>query len=133
MKKLMPHKIALVVAAIAVGSAGISADALARGGGGGGGGGHGGGGFGGGGHIGGGFGGGHIAGGFSGGHLNGATRLGSSGAQRFSGSYGRRGAGHRGHVRSFGLGAPYYDYGYDYGSCQPYGYYRRSQWPYDCY
>src|SRR5882724_11860731 len=67
MKRPKLHKIAIVLAAIAVGSAGISADALARGVGGGG---HTGGGFGGG-HMGGGFGGGHMGGGFSGGHIGG--------------------------------------------------------------
>src|SRR4051812_19837407 len=57
MKKLAWHRVAVVVAALAVGSAAVSSSALARGGGGGGGGGHGGGGMGMGGGHGGGFGG----------------------------------------------------------------------------
>ena len=58
------HKIAIIVAAIAVGSAGIATDAFARGGGGGS---H----VGGGGHFGGGMGEGHFGGAMSGGHFGG--------------------------------------------------------------
>ena len=61
MKKLALHKVVTLVAAVALGSACIANDALARGGGGGYGGGHGGGGFGGSGY-GDGHGGGHIGG-----------------------------------------------------------------------
>jgi hypothetical protein len=69
MRKFALHKVAIIVAALAVGSAGIATDAFARGGGGGGGG-HGGGG--GGGHFGGGgMGGGHFGGGMGGGHFGG--------------------------------------------------------------
>ena len=67
MKKFALHRIAVVVMAIALGSAAIATDAVARGGGGGG---HGGGGMGGG-HFGGGIGGGHFGGGMGGGHFGG--------------------------------------------------------------
>jgi hypothetical protein len=65
----MLRKTMIVLATAAALTAGLSADALARGGGGGGGG-HGGG-FGGGAHMGGGFGGAHMGGGFGGGHVGG--------------------------------------------------------------
>src|SRR5260370_27001009 len=75
-KKFVLHRIAIIVAAIAVGSAGIATDALARGGGGGGhGGGFGGAHFGGmgGGHYGGAIGGGHYGGAMGGEHLGGTA------------------------------------------------------------
>src|SRR5882724_3140499 len=146
MKRPKLHKIAIVLAAIAVGSAGISADALARGVGGG----HTGGGFGGG-HMGGGFGGGHTGGGFSGGHIGrgfGGGHTGGGGlgtAQvggRFGGSHisGGHIGGHIGgrphfggwggsrHRHRFGYGGLYYDY----GSCLPLDdYYSYRRWPYD--
>jgi hypothetical protein len=128
MKRPKLHKIAIVLAAIAVGSAGISADALARGVGGG----HMGGGFGGG-HMGGGFGGGHIGGGgpgtahvgggFGGSHIGGGHVGGSLGNRPHFGGWG--GGRHR---HRFGYGGAYYDY----GSCWPldddYSYRR---WTYD--
>ena len=81
-KNSMLHKIAIVVAAVALGSVIVSTDALARSGGGG--------------HMGGGhIGGGHIGGGAVGGHF---------GGQRFGGGFARHG-----HIRGFG--GPYYDFG----------------------
>src|SRR5215467_661957 len=91
----MLHRIAIMVAAIAVGSAGIATDALARGGNGGGGGG---------GHFGGGMGGGHF-GRMGGGHFGGAMS---------EGYLGGIGVGHLGgraeHRRYRGWG-PYGYYG----------------------
>ena len=81
------HRIAIIVATIAVGSAGIATDAFARGGGGGS---H----VGGGGHFGGGMGEGHFGGAMSGGHFGGRAEH-----QRY------------GHYRDWG--APYGYYGYD--------------------
>ena len=143
MRKVMMHKIAFVVAAIAVGSAGVSADALARGGGGGGGGGgHMGGG--GGEHMGGsGFGGGSAMfmphGGFGGGHFGG----GGFGGGHMGAGFGRQqfaasdhfGDGHRG--REFGGDRRFFRHGHirvfgDNGYCGPYGYYR-SWDPYYCW
>src|SRR6266403_4695340 len=73
-KKFVLHRIAIIVAAIAVGSAGIATDALARGGGGGG-------------HFGGGMGAAHF-GGMGGGHFGGAMgggHLGRIGGEHFGG------------------------------------------------
>ena len=93
MKKFLLHRIAIIVAAIAVGSAGIATDAFARGGGGGG---HFGGGMGGG-HFGGAMGGGHFGGGIGGDHFGGRAE-----DQRF------------GHYRGWGAPYGYYgDSGYD--------------------
>jgi hypothetical protein len=93
----MLHRIAIMIAAIAVGSAGIATDAFARGGGGGG-------------HFGGGMGGGHFGGAMSGGHLGGigGGHLGGIGGGHFGGR-----AEHQryGHYR--GWGAPYGYYGDD--------------------
>jgi hypothetical protein len=103
-KKLALHKIAIIVAAMAVVGAGISTDALARGGGGhGGGGGHFGGGMGGG-HFG-GMGGGHFGGGMGGGHL------GRIAGEHFGGE-----AEHQHFGEHRGWGARYGNYG-DYDSC----------------
>jgi hypothetical protein len=94
MKKLALHKIVVLIAALAVGSASIAGDALARGGGGGGGGGFGGGGGGGfgggGGHGGDGFGGGGPGGGGFGGHPGGlgGGHMGGFGGGHFAGGYG---------------------------------------------
>jgi hypothetical protein len=114
-------KIAIVVAAVALGSTAISMDALAQRGGG-----HGGGGGGGGGHFGGG-GGAHFGGG---GHIGGG-HFGGGGAQLGGGRFG--GGLRGGHRRGFGApyfsGAPYSDY-----ACWPYDYNRPRQWRYDyCY
>ena len=129
MKRPKLHKIAIVLAAIAVGSAGISADALARGVGGG--------------HTGGGFGGGHMGGGFGGGHIGGGGLGTAQVGGRFGGSHisgGHIGGGHIGgrphfggwggsrHRHRFGYGGLYYDY----GSCLPLDdYYSYRRWPYD--
>jgi hypothetical protein len=141
MKKFALHKTVMLVAALAIGSAGIAGDALARGGGGGGGGfgggggggGHGdgdfgGGGLGGGGHGGGLGGGGHgggfggHAGGFGGGHFAGGYggNMGHFAGPRFS-SPGRTYANNPGnrfdHDHRVRVVSPYLfdDYGYDYG------------------
>jgi hypothetical protein len=124
MKKFALHKTVMLVAALAIGSAGIAGDALARGGGGGGGGGFGGGGFGGGGHGGGfGGGGGGHGGGFGGGHFAGGGYGGNMGhfaGPRF-GSPGRAYANNHGnrfnHDRRVRVVSPFLfdDYGYDYG------------------
>jgi hypothetical protein len=98
MKTFRLHRIVTLVAALALASAGITGDALARGGGGGGGGGFGGGGMGGGG---GGFGGGggmggggHGGGGFGGGGLGGGGHAGFGGGSLAAhGSGGRIGGG----------------------------------------
>jgi hypothetical protein len=89
MKKFLLHRIAIIVAAIAVGSAGIVTDALARGGGGGHGGGLGGAHFGGmgGGHFGGAMGGGHL-GRIGGEHFGGGAERQRYGYHRGSGYYG---------------------------------------------
>jgi hypothetical protein len=96
----MLHRIAIMIAAIAVGSAGIATDAFARGGGGGG-------------HFGGGMGGGHFGGAMSGGHLGGigGGHLGGIGEGHFGGR-----AEHQryGHYRGWGAPYGYYgDSGYD--------------------
>jgi hypothetical protein len=104
-KKFVLHRIAIIVAAIAVGSAGIATDALARGGGGGG---HGGGL--GGAHFG-GMGGGHFGGAMGGGHLGriGGEHFGRIGGEHFGG---RAEHQHFGHHRGLGyLG--------DYDACWP--------------
>ena len=136
MKKFALHKTVMLVAALAIGSAGIAGDALARGGGGGGGFGGGGGGFGGGGGgHGGGFGGGGLGGGGHGGGF--AGHAGGFGGEHFAGGYGgnmghfsspRFGGGYTGnHVNHYGhndfhnrhvrVVSPvlFDDYGYDYG------------------
>jgi hypothetical protein len=132
MRGFKMSKIAIVVAAVALGSTAISMDALARGGGhgGGGGGGHGGGG--GGGHFGGG-GGAHFGGGGGarfggGGHIGGGHFGGAQlGGGRFGG--GLRGGHRRGFGAPYFSGAPYSDY-----ACWPYDYNRPRQWRYDyCY
>ena len=142
MKKFALHKTVMLVAALAIGSAGIAGDALARGGGGGGGGGGFGGGGGGGGHGDGDFGGGGLGGGGHGGGLGGGGHgggfgghAGGFGGGHFAGGYG----GNMGHFAGprFSSGrtyannpgnrfdhdhrvrvvSPYLfdDYGYDYG------------------
>jgi hypothetical protein len=122
MNKLALHKVVTLVSALALGSACIANDALARGGGGGGGGmggggGHGGGGFSGGGYGGGGLrGGGHMGGGLVGGHVGGFPgRMGGDfHAGRFDGHDFHDGHGHRlARVSPFFYGG--YD-DYDYGS-----------------
>ena len=136
MKKFALHKTVMLIAALAIGSAGIAGDALARGGGGGGGGGgfSGGGGGGGGGHGGGGFGGGGRGGGGFGGHASGyggghfaggyGGNMGHFAGPRFSSS-GRAYANNHGnrfdHDRRVRVVSPFLfdDYGYDYGH---YGY-----------
>ena len=130
----MLRKIMIVLLTAAALTAGLTADALARGGGGGGGG-HGGG-FGGGGHMGGGFGGGaHMGGGFGGG----ARMGGGFGGGHFAGrgpALGRGLAGQHAEVRSgrdhfhrgrrFGFGGGYSDWCYEYPyytpNCYLYGY-----------
>jgi hypothetical protein len=143
------HKAIILVAAVALGAASMTSDAMARGGGGGGhaGGGGGGGHFGGGGgHMGGGFGGGgggHMGGGFGGAHIGGlgGVHIGAAGAFAADHSHmdsGHHGgpdfrAGHQPHAygRRHDGGYGYYDYGYD-NSCLDYPpYYRRNQW--NCY
>jgi hypothetical protein len=97
MKRTALHKITILAAAIALGSASMATEALARGGGGGFGGGH----FGGG-----GFGGAHFgAGGLGGGHFGGfgGGRLGGLGGARFGGGFGHFGAGHFGGPRVGGF------------------------------
>ena len=118
MKKILLPKIVVIVAAIALGSAAISTDALAQRGGHSGGGGH----FGGGGA--------HIGGG--GAHFGSGSRFGGG----FSG--GHFGAGGRPHGGAFAhrrFGAPYYFGGpyYNDYACSPYGYNRPWEWSYDCY
>ena len=103
MKKFALHKTVMLVAALAIGSAGIAGDALARGGGGGGFGGHAGG-----------FGGGHFAGGYGGnmGHFSG-PRFGGGYTGNHVNQYGHNDF-HNRHVR---VVSPYLfdDYGYDDG------------------
>jgi hypothetical protein len=158
-KRVKLHRAIILVAAVALGAASISSDALARGGGGGGGGGHGGGGggghggggFGGGGHMGGGFGGGgHMGGGFGGGHIGGGgfggahigglggTHIGhiGGGAGAFAADHNHMGTGgvrvgHQRHAFGRRHDRGFYDYGYD-NSCFDYPpYYSRN--PLDCY
>src|ERR1700730_13832526 len=111
MKKAVLHRIAIIVAAIAVGGAGIATDAFARGGGGGGG--HGGGG---GGHFGGAMGGGHFGGGMGGGHFGGAMGGGHLGGVGGAHLGGRIEHGRYGHYRA--RGTPY-GYSGDDASCWP--------------
>lgn len=151
MKKMMLPKIAFLLGALALASAGLTTtDAFARGGGGGfGGGGFGGGGFGGGGgHFGGGgFGGGGHFGGF-GGQFGGGRMAGGYAIRPFRaggfGGYGHfggfgRGDFHHGFHRGFGrhgnglfLGVPF-GFGDAYGYCWPPGYYRPWGYAYSCY
>ena len=133
MKTFRLHKVATLVAALALASAGIAGDALARGGGGGGfsggggggGGGFGGGGLGGGGHAGGfgggGFaahgGGGRVGGGFAESHMGGEAGRGRMGSEL----HGERFAHdnfHRDHDHRFRVVGPFFDDDgyYDYGS-----------------
>ena len=130
----MLRKIMIVLLTAAALTAGLTADAFARGGGGGGSG-HGGG-FGGGGHMGGGFGGAHMGGGVGGG----ARMGGGFGGGHFAGrgmALGRGLAAHaevRGHVgrdhfhrgRRFGFGGGYDDWCYEHPyytpNCSLYGY-----------
>jgi hypothetical protein len=80
MRKVMMHKMAFIIAAIALGSAAVSADALARGGGGG--------------HGAGGIGGGHMGGGFGGaGEFEGVPGLTPPGAFETNTPEGRSAAG----------------------------------------
>jgi opacity protein-like surface antigen len=80
MRKVMMHKLAIIVAAIALGSAAVSADALARGGGGG--------------HGAGEIGGGHMGGGFGGaGEFDGVPGLTPPGAFETNTPEGRSAAG----------------------------------------
>jgi hypothetical protein len=130
----MLHKTMIILATAVALTAGLSADAFARGGGGGGGGhgGHMGGGFGGGAHMGGGFGGAHI-GGFGGGaHIGtfgGGAHIGGPGAGHVGAAFGRGVAGHHfaaarnhfsheGHFRGRRFVPGFYDY--DYGCGYPY-------------
>jgi hypothetical protein len=102
----------LLLTAVAF-TAGLTADAFARGGGGGGGG-HGGG-FGGGGHIGGGFGGARMGGGFSGGHFAGdGAALGRGFAGLHDEARGHVGRDHFHHGARFGFGGGYDDWCYEY-------------------
>jgi hypothetical protein len=100
------NKLATIAVAVALGSAAITTDALARGGGGG----HGGGG---GGHFGGG--GGHFGGAMGGGHIGGG---GGFGGGHFGGGHFAGGRDHFGHVRGFGAPYGYYDDSAD-ESCSP--------------
>ena len=141
MKKFALHKTLMLIAALAIGSAGIAGDALARGGGGGGGGGGGfsggGGGMGGGGHGGGGFGGGGMGGGSVGGHAGGGFGghgMGHMGGGGFAGGdfHGGR-FGHDGfdHGRRFARIGPflgYDDYGYGSDCWTPRRVHTRAGW-----
>ena len=143
MKKFALHKTLMLIAALAIGSAGIAGDALARGGGGGGGGGGGfsggGGGMGGGGggHGGGGFGGGGMGGGSVGGHAGGGFGghgMGHMGGGGFAGGdfHGGR-FGHDGfdHGRRFARVGPflgYDDYGYGSDCWTPRRVHTRAGW-----
>ena len=143
MKKFALHKTLMLIAALAIGSAGIAGDALARGGGGGGGGGggYGGGGGGmgggGGGHGGGGFGGGGMGGGSVGGHAGGGFGghgMGHMGGGGFAGGdfHGGR-FGHDGfdHGRRFARVGPflgYDDYGYGSDCWTPRRVHTRAGW-----
>jgi len=106
MRKSTLHRIAIVVVAVALGSAAIATDAVAAGGNAGG---HWGGG-GGGGHFGGAMGGSHFGGGidraFGGGHFGGAMGGGRFGGGRFAGRFEH---GHRGRVRGLVVPFGYYD------------------------
>ena len=123
MKMFRLHKVATLVAALALASAGIAGDALARGGGGGGF--SGGGGLGGGGHAGGfgggGFaahgGGGRVGGGFAESHMGGEAGRGRMGSE-FHGERFAHDNFHRDHDHRFRVVGPFFDdYGYyDYGS-----------------
>src|SRR5712691_8574051 len=107
MKKVVLHRIAIIVAAIAVGSAGIATDAFARGSGGGGG------------HFGGGIGGGHFGGAMGGGRFGGAmggAHLGGIGGAHLGG---RVEHGRYGHYRAWGAPYGYYGYSGDDDSCWP--------------
>ena len=145
----MLRKTMIVLATAAALSAGLTADAFARGGGGGGG--HGGGfggghagGFGGGAHIGGGFGGAHIGGfggphigGFGGAHLGGGFGAGHFGGARafapgIAGQHFAQARGRFGHDRHFARGRRFLPgfYDNDYGWCgYGYPYYTTSCYP----
>jgi hypothetical protein len=114
----MLRKTMIVLATAAALTAGLSADAFARGGAGGGGG-----------HMGGGVGGGHVGGGFGGARMGG--RFGGFG-HGFAGQHFARTRGHFDHDGRFRFGFGLGDYGfYDYGCSYgyPYTYYNR----YSCY
>ena len=141
MKKFALHKTLMLIAALAIGSAGIAGDALARGGGGGGGGGGGfsggGGGMGGGGggHGGGGFGGmgggsvgGHAGGGFGGhgiGHMGGG---GFAGGDFHGGRFGHDGFDHGRRFARVGPFLGYDDYGYGSDCWTPRRVHTRAGW-----
>lgn len=121
----MLRKIMIVLLTAAALTAGLTADAFARGGGGGGGG-HGGG-FGGGGHMGGGFGGGaHMGGGFGGGHFAGRGMALGRGLAAHAEVRGHIGRDHFHRGRRFGFGGGYDDWCYEYPyytpNCTLYGY-----------
>ena len=121
----MLRKIMIVLLTAAALTAGLTADAFARGGGGGGGG-HGGG-FGGGGHMGGGFGGGaRMGGGFGGGHFAGRGMALGRGLAAHAEVRGHLGRDHFHRGRRFGFGGGYDDWCYEYPyytpNCYLYGY-----------
>ena len=116
----MLRKIMIVLLTAAALTAGLTADAFARGGGGGGGG-HGGG-FGGGGHM----GGGHMGGGFGGGHFAGRGMALGRGLAAHAEVRGHLGRDHFHRGRRFGFGGGYDDWCYEYPyytpNCSLYGY-----------
>ena len=126
MKKFALHKTLMLIAALAIGSAGIAGDALARGGGGGGGGG---GGFGGGGGgMGGGSVGGHAGGGFGGhgmGHMGGG---GFAGGDFHGGRFGHDGFDHGRRFARVGPFLGYDDYGYGSDCWTPRRVHTRAGW-----
>ena len=120
MKKFALHKTLMLIAALAIGSAGIAGDALARGGGGGGGGG---GGFSGGGGGMGGGGGGHGGGGFGGGGMGQERNT-----ERIAQPLGHDGFDHGRRFARIGPFLGYDDYGYGSDCWTPRRVHTRAGW-----
>ena len=119
MKKFALHKTLMLIAALAIGSAGIAGDALARGGGGGGGGGGG---------LGGGSVGGPAGGGFGGhgmGHMGGG---GFAGGDFHGGRFGHDGFDHGRRFARVGPFLGYDDYGYGSDCWTPRRVHTRAGW-----